>query len=588
LKLDFFMWRRRANSMPLINGESMYMTRNDRDARIRAGLVVLLRALLRAALTIVALLNGEPSAAFVVTATALYFLRQLTANWFVAVVIDAIIDTLLLLFGIACAPCVADLQVHFFGIISIVLFAVMLLLVPALVKWRHCDVQASPTVLERLSFSVASSVAVGAAVYSAVTDSARAANALMFICILIADAVQRTVAMHRFSCDSARLVFMLLIVIATDGALLFVLLNSTGVPVNVADFAGCFIAIAALIVHLLIALHSQLSFPKLAPKQPAATSKMIAKSTQAPSRATKAMPFDAIEANELTRLETIGEGSFGVVFRARYRHSDVAVKSVNADAFGDNRDIFAEVATMRGLPTHANVVAYRGACLLPDSGRPALVLEFCAGGSLLTRLRDDAFEWSVAKQMTVACGVAAGVAHLHRCGVVHRDIAARNVLLLSLDSVVPKVTDFGMARSAVGDGQSTVTTFGAAPWMAPEQMQSTRTDGRFEFSQASDVFSFAVLLFELFERAQPWRGELPVDIRRRVVAGERLTTLTKRYPNRRVLELMAVCWSAQPQERPTMDEVAQRLVSLDSKIKKKKAKKTKTVSPTNVYDAEVP
>lgn len=593
LKLGSFAWSGSPDEQLLINGESAFIANNDREARIRVGLVVLLRAVLRSSLTIVALLNGVPSAAFVVIAIALYFLRQLAANWIVVAATDVVIDVFLLLFGVACPLCVADLQTHFFGVIAIVLFAVALLLMLVLIKYRYCDVQASPTLLARLSFGVTSAVCVGAAVYSAVTDSARPATALLCVCILIADAVQTTVAMHRFSCDSARLIFMLLIVLATDGGLLFVLFNPARVPsINVADFIGSFIAISFIVVHLTITILSQLSFavPSTATTTPPSTTTVRhASSSSRTATATAKMPFDAIDPNELSGMQKVGEGSFGVVFRARYRHSDVAVKVVNADAFGDNRDIFTEVATMRGLPTHANVVAYRGACLLPESGRAALVLEFCAGGSLLTRLRDESFEWSVAKQMTVTCGVAAGIAHLHRCSVVHRDIAARNVLLLSVDSVVPKVTDFGMARAAVSDDQSTVTTFGAAAWMAPEQMQSTRSDGRFEFSQASDVFSFAVLLFEVFERAQPWRDKLPVEIRRKVIAGKRLRTHEERYPNRRMLELMDDCWAAEADKRPTMDEVAQRLVSLSNKIKKKKEKKrTTTAASENIYDAELP
>lgn len=139
---------------------------------------------------------------------------------------------------------------------------------------------------------------------------------------------------------------------------------------------------------------------------------------------------DEIDASELTEMQQIGAGSFGIVYRAVYRHSDVAVKAVNENAFGDDTDIVTEVRTLRLVPTHANVVAFRGYTAL-DGGRP-LVLEFCEGGSLLAALRSPSVEWTTAKQLIVARGTAAGLAHLHKCGIVHRDIAARNVLLVSL------------------------------------------------------------------------------------------------------------------------------------------------------------
>jgi serine/threonine protein kinase len=158
-----------------------------------------------------------------------------------------------------------------------------------------------------------------------------------------------------------------------------------------------------------------------------------------------------------------GKGSFGVVYRATYRHSEVAVKSINETAFGDDTDIVTEAHTLAALPTHNNVVAFRGHCRL-KSGRPAIVLEFCEGGSLLAALRSKDVQWTLEKQLKVASGTAAGVAHLHKCGIVHRDIAARNVLLASLDSMVAKVTDFGMSK-AQAEADSTLSSFGAAAWM---------------------------------------------------------------------------------------------------------------------------
>ncbi len=307
-----------------------------------------------------------------------------------------------------------------------------------------------------------------------------------------------------------------------------------------------------------------------------------------------------INAAELTNLVEIGNGAFGLVYRAEYRFSDVAVKCVNDSAFGDATDLEKEARTLQQLPTHANVVAFRGLCRL--KGRPALVLEFCEGGSLLDALRSPALAWTLAIELRVASGTAAGVAHLHKCGVVHRDLAARNVLLASLQTMVPKVTDFGMSRSDADN--NTKSSLGAAGWMAPEQMarQGQRAH-RYEYSPASDVFSFGVVLFEIVEKKTPWQGHAAIDIRDNVGKGLRLQTNKASYVPE-VAELMDACWSYLPAQRPTMEVVASKLRDLaangyDAEVSRSKkpavpapyddeAPKIIKSAPTNVYDDEAP
>jgi len=262
-----------------------------------------------------------------------------------------------------------------------------------------------------------------------------------------------------------------------------------------------------------------------------------------------------ISSDALIDLIEIGAGSFGRVFKAEYHHSTVAVKCVNKDAFGANTDIEAEVLVLSQLPTHANVVAFRGVTEIDQ--RPAIVLEYCEGGSLQAALCNTTREWTNDKKLAVACGTAAGLAHLHKCGIVHRDIAARNVLLG--ENGIAKVTDFGMAKSDVAHNNRTVSDMGATAWMAPEQLQRGTMDQKFAYSKQSDVFAFGVLLFELFEQTTPWLGFGRVDIVKRVTHGERLATSSDAYPSG-VLDLMREqCWVHNAHDRATMDEVVLKL-----------------------------
>jgi hypothetical protein len=275
----------------------------------------------------------------------------------------------------------------------------------------------------------------------------------------------------------------------------------------------------------------------------------------------------AIPESELSEFVEIGEGAFGKVFKAKYNHESVAVKTVNHNALGRDEDILNEVAVLHKVATHSHIVAYRGFAIV--KGRPALVLELCEGGSLLSALtsaRDS--DWPEERQLKVANGIAAGVAYLHRNGIIHRDLAARNVLLTGND--VARLTDFGLSvKSSARDEMKTSSPAGAVSWMAPEQLIKD-DKGQYTFSTKSDVYSFGVVLFELFERKAPWSEcESRAEIVNKLQSGETLTTDDSKYPGG-VLAIVKLCWSEAAQ-RETMSAVAKLLDKLhDGAVKNSK------------------
>ena len=252
---------------------------------------------------------------------------------------------------------------------------------------------------------------------------------------------------------------------------------------------------------------------------------------------------------ELYELVEIGQGAFGVMYVAKRNHERVAVKTVNNAAFGSDADIRNEVAVLQKLKPHSNIVSYRGFANV--RGQPALVLEYCEGGSLwaaLEKARDA--EWPKERQLKVASGIAAGVAYLHDNDIVHRDLAARNVLLTG-DSVA-RVTDFGM--SIKSEALETSSAVGAVAWMAPEQLNKDAS-GKFSSSKKSDVYSFGVVLFELFERKVPWGDcKTLVETFAKLRSGETLPIDEDKYPDG-ILAIVETCWDA-PSMRPDMKMVA--------------------------------
>ncbi len=253
----------------------------------------------------------------------------------------------------------------------------------------------------------------------------------------------------------------------------------------------------------------------------------------------------------------LGKGAFGVVVQADWNGKQVAVKQIRTDAVGGSKAVAEfrnEVKRMAGLPLHKNVVQLFGVSRLGTD--LAAVVEFCGKGALSSALYGDSPMRLSAQQLaSIALDSARGVRHLHENGVIHRDIAARNVLLDS--DLVAKVADFGMSRgfdaSVTIDENVTVQDVGPLRWQAPEQM----TDRK--YSRASDVWSFGVLLFEIFERELPWAGEGNLVVARKVMEGAHLSGGAATPAH--IARLMTQCFARTAAERPTMGDVCKTIES---------------------------
>ena len=204
-------------------------------------------------------------------------------------------------------------------------------------------------------------------------------------------------------------------------------------------------------------------------------------------------------------LEKLGEGGMGVVYKARDHKLErfVALKLLSArgDPSAEAAYRFEQEAKALAALEHPHIAALhdRG----EFDGKPYLVFEYLPGGSLrakLQRLRQSGQNLPLQEVLRYGVEVAAGLAHAHRKGVVHRDVKPENVLLT--EDGRAKVSDFGLA---LWGGATRITgtgrTLGTAAYTSPEQAQQLPIDHR------SDIFSFGVLLYELAAGETPFRGE---------------------------------------------------------------------------------
>ena len=183
-----------------------------------------------------------------------------------------------------------------------------------------------------------------------------------------------------------------------------------------------------------------------------------------------------ISPTELSLGEVIGSGAFGDVLVATWKPRStnvgikVAVKRVKVTTTNDEaatQDFIKEISTVAQL-THDNIVHVLGLC----TGPPLIVLEFIDGGSLFTWLRGVACAPPLHLSVIMAQQVATGLQYLAERGVVHRDVAARNVLIRFNEAhrFTCKLTDFGLSRVFDRFNPTSVNQTPSLPvrWTSPE------------------------------------------------------------------------------------------------------------------------
>jgi serine/threonine protein kinase len=208
-------------------------------------------------------------------------------------------------------------------------------------------------------------------------------------------------------------------------------------------------------------------------------------------------------------LEQIGCGGMGVIYRARQRHSRriVAVKRVlsyRADSHGALQRFRREAQAVASLD-HPNILPIYEVSESED-GLPFFSMKLAEKGSLhenAASLRDEP-----RRCVQLMAKVARAVEYAHSRGVLHRDIKPGNILLN--DRGEPLVSDFGLAKLLDGNNDLTrsLTTFGTAGFIAPEQAGGAAAD----FTPAADVYSLGAVMFTVLAGRPPFLGSNPVSV----------------------------------------------------------------------------
>ncbi|KAG0476327.1 hypothetical protein HPP92_013168 [Vanilla planifolia] len=246
--------------------------------------------------------------------------------------------------------------------------------------------------------------------------------------------------------------------------------------------------------------------------------------------------------NELQMKERIGAGSFGIVYRAEWHGSDVAVKVLADQDFyeGQMKEFLREVSIMNWI-RHPNVILFMGAVTKPP--HLSIVTEYlprqayiclnrlqCVYCPLISMLPEPGgvFTTSLTEQLQEKLWTRSVDFAWHwmwQTPLSHLNLLRDNLIQAILLQ---------------------------AEWMAPEFLRGERTD------EKSDVFSFGVVLWELLTMQQPWRGLSPAQVVG-VVAFQNRRLIIPPNTCAALADLINSCWADDPRQRPSFTSIVESL-----------------------------
>ncbi|XP_060807094.1 focal adhesion kinase 1 isoform X3 [Amyelois transitella] len=282
--------------------------------------------------------------------------------------------------------------------------------------------------------------------------------------------------------------------------------------------------------------------------------------------------------NQIELTGIIGEGQFGDVHKGTCRVTSanhpslrrqlaqqkqqgkcsggeyvlpVAVKTCKMDADLDTAEKFLEEAYIMQQFSHPHIIGLVGVCSSPPIW---IVMELATLGEMRAYLQQNARRLETCTLVLYIYQLSTALSYLESKKFVHRDIAARNVLVSTPTCV--KLADFGLSKM-VDDKSYYKASRGKLPikWMAPESINFRR------FTSASDVWMFGVCMWEiLMLGVKPFIGVKNNDVIGKLENGERLALPPKCPP--RLYSVMSRCWSYEPSQRPTAHSLKETLFEI--------------------------
>jgi LIM domain kinase 1 len=274
------------------------------------------------------------------------------------------------------------------------------------------------------------------------------------------------------------------------------------------------------------------------------------------------IPDADINYQYLSDFKLIGKGIFGVVYKASYLGTDVAVKEclpfIKQYGFDFEKVFNREVSILKEC-RHPNIVQYMGTCVHDD--KFYIVTEFVKNDNLKTWIteRIDEFPWKL--RVNFAIDIARTLVYLHSKNIMHRDIKPENILIT--ENGRAKICDFGFSRFAAKteEEKRRLSYCGTETYMAPEIILCM------DFNESIDIFGFGMILCEMIA------GQLAEKAYKRKIPGFEIDSEdVYRYYEKDPLcpeafvKLAINCTKYEEKERPSWKTIISTLNEIDEAI----------------------
>ncbi|XP_064847810.1 protein-tyrosine kinase 2-beta-like isoform X2 [Oncorhynchus masou masou] len=287
-----------------------------------------------------------------------------------------------------------------------------------------------------------------------------------------------------------------------------------------------------------------------------------------------------IDRHDIVLGRILGEGFFGEVYEGMYKKSNgerlsVAVKTCK-DCSPDVMEKFMSEAVIMKNLKHPHIVSLIG---VTEEEPVWIVMELYQYGELGKYLEENKHKLTNITLVLFSLQICKALVYLEGINMVHRDIAVRNVLVATADCV--RLGDFGLSRY-IEEEEYYKASVSRLPikWMAPESINFRR------FTTASDVWMFAVCMWEILSRGQQpffWLENRDVIIQ--LEQGIRLPKPDDCPPA--LYSLMTRCWSYNPRERPSFTELVVKISDVHQMEKEQEAERERDRKrPIKVFDTK--
>lgn len=265
----------------------------------------------------------------------------------------------------------------------------------------------------------------------------------------------------------------------------------------------------------------------------------------------------SIDPKEIKFIKVLGNGSFGTVYKASIRKKLVAVKVFHNQNMTEEflNDFCNEVEIISKIH-HPQIIRFIGACL-----DPLMIVTELMEGDLKHLLKDKTNDFPLLTRLKIARDAALGMTWLHGSNpmIIHRDIKPENFLYDSQRNIV--VSDFGFADT-LRKGSSTWNESGFKGSMfytSPELLKNS------EFSEKVDVYSFGIVLWELYTREEPYSNIKEMnfnELHRTFINKVAIEGIRPKIPEdcpTKLRDLIQSCWMGLSDKRPSFEEIVDSL-----------------------------